>query len=110
LFSSRECTALTGWHWQLAAGAGSGEAWQPSGSPAPEYQIEALRRMVIALGGQLSVLIQPGTQPGALPAWLDAPSRPLIEAVKRQFDPKQQLSRGRLPGVAAPLKSLHSGS
>jgi len=110
LFSSRECTALTGWHWQLAAGAGSGEAWQPSGSPAPEYQIEALRRRVIALGGQLSVLIQPGTQPGALPAWLDAPSRPLIEAVKRQFDPKQQLSRGRLPGVAAPLKSLHSGS
>ena len=110
LFSSRECTALKGWHWQLAAGAGSGEAWQPSGSPAPEYQIEALRRRVIALGGQLSVLIQPGTQPGALPAWLDAPSRPLIEAVKRQFDPKQQLSRGRLPGVAAPLNSLHSGS
>jgi len=110
LFSSREGTALTGWHWQLAAGAGSGEAWQPSGSPAPEYQIEALRRRVIALGGQLSVLIQPGTQPGALPSWLDAPSRPLIEAVKRQFDPKQQLSRGRLPGVAAPLNSLHSGS
>ena len=110
LFSSREGTALTGWHWQLAAGAGSGEAWQPSGSPSPEYQIEALRRRVIALGGQLSVLIQPGTQPGALPAWLDAPSRPLIEAVKRQFDPKQQLSRGRLPGVAAPLNSLHSGS
>jgi len=110
LFSSRECSALKGWHWQLAAGAGSGEAWQPSGSPAPEYQVEALRRRVIALGGQLSVLIQPGTQPGALPAWLDAPSRPLIEAVKRQFDPKQQLSRGRLPGVAAPLKSLHSGS
>jgi glycolate oxidase FAD binding subunit len=43
----------------------------------------------------------PGTQ--ALPAWLDAPSRPLIEAVKRHFDPKQQLARGRLPGVASPL-------
>ena len=64
----------------------------------------------MALGGQLSVLIQPGpgTQPGALPAWLDAPSRPLIEAVKRQFDPKQQLSRGRLPGVATPLNSARS--
>jgi glycolate oxidase FAD binding subunit len=57
----------------------------------------------MALGGQLSVMIQPGAQPGALPAWLDAPSRPLIEAVKRQFDPKQQLCRGRLPGVAAPI-------
>ena len=110
LFSSRECTALKGWSWQLAAGAGSGEAWQPSGSPTPEYLIEALRRRVMALGGQLSVLIQPGTQPGALPAWLDAPSRPLIEAVKRQFDPKQQLCRGRLPGVAAPFNSAHSGS
>ena len=110
VFSSRECTALKGWSWQLAAGAGSGEAWQPSGSPTPEYLIEALRRRVIALGGQLSVLIQPGAEPGALPAWLDAPSRPLIEAVKHQFDPKQQLSRGRLPGVAAPLNSLHSGN
>ena len=104
LFSSRECSVLTGWQWQLAAGAGSGEAWQPSGSPTAEYLIEALRRRVMALGGQLSVLIQPGAQPGALPAWLDAPSRPLIEAVKRQFDPKQQLSRGRLPGVAAPAQ------
>jgi glycolate oxidase FAD binding subunit len=103
LFSSRECTALKDWSWQLAAGAGSGEAWQPSGSPTPEYLIEALRRRVMALGGQLSVLIQPGAQPGSLPAWLDAPSRPLIEAVKRQFDPKQQLCRGRLPGVAAPI-------
>ncbi|QNI75276.1 FAD-binding oxidoreductase [Synechococcus sp. MVIR-18-1] len=110
LFSSRECTALKGWSWQLAAGAGSGEAWQPSGSPTPEYLIEALRRRVMELGGQLSALIQPGTQPGALPAWLDAPSRPLIEAVKHQFDPKQQLCRGRLPGVAAPLNSAHSGS
>ena len=110
VFSSRECTALKGWHWQLAAGAGSGEAWQPSGSPTPEYLIEALRRRVIALGGQLSVLIQPGAEPGALLAWLDAPSRPLIEAVKRQFDPKDQLSRGRLPGVAAPFNSPHSGS
>ena len=98
LLSSKECTVLKDWHWQLAAGAGSGEAWQPCGSPTADYQIEALRRRVIELGGQLTVLLQPG----ALPAWLDAPSRPLIEAVKRQFDPKQQLSRGRLPGVAAP--------
>jgi glycolate oxidase FAD binding subunit len=112
LLSSRECTDLSGWHWRLAAGAGSGEGWQTSGHPTPDYQIEALRRRVMALGGQLSLLIQPGTgtHSGALPAWLDAPSRPLIEAVKRQFDPKQQLSRGRLPGVATPLNSTHSGN
>ncbi len=98
LLSSTECAALKDWHWQLAAGAGSGEVWQSCGSPTQDYKIEALRRLVMALGGQLTVLIQPGS----LPAWLDAPSRPLIEAVKRQFDPKGQLSRGRLPGVAAP--------
>ena len=27
----------------------------------------------------------------------------VIEAVKHRFDPKHQLARGRLPGVAAPL-------
>ena len=36
-------------------------------------------------------------------AWGNAPARPIIEAVKRQFDPLQQLSRGRLPGVQAAL-------
>ncbi|MGB5135209.1 MAG: FAD-binding oxidoreductase, partial [Prochlorococcaceae cyanobacterium] len=55
------------------------------------------------LGGHLTVLRQPpGPAGAAVPAWLDAPSRPLIEAVKRQFDPRQQLARGRLPGVQAP--------
>ena len=67
--------------------------------------MQALRRRVEALGGRLSVLIQPASQPPeeTLPAWTDAPSRPLIEAVKRQFDPRLQLSRGRLPGVAKPV-------
>ena len=61
------------------------------------YQVNALRQKVIELGGQLTVLKQP--QGGGLPAWLDVPARPVIEAVKRQFDPRQQLCRGRLPGV-----------
>ena len=43
------------------------------------------------------VLVQTRDQP--LVAWRDTPARPVIEAVKRQFDPLQQLSRGRLPGV-----------
>jgi glycolate oxidase FAD binding subunit len=59
--------------------------------------VEALRRRTQELGGYLTVLRQPAAS--AMPAWLDAPSRPLIEAVKRQFDPLQQLARGRLPGV-----------
>ncbi|MEY3735410.1 MAG: hypothetical protein RLZZ624_468, partial [Cyanobacteriota bacterium] len=44
-----------------------------------------------------TVLRQPAGQ--SLPAWEDAASRPMIEAVKRSFDPLQQLARGRLPGV-----------
>ena len=65
--------------------------------PNPIFQIEALRRQVESLGGQLMVLVQTRDQP--LVAWRDTPARPVIEAVKRQFDPLQQLSRGRLPGV-----------
>ena len=38
--------------------------------------------------------------PDLLPAWEDAPSRPLIEAIKTRFDAKGQLAPGRLPGVA----------
>jgi glycolate oxidase FAD binding subunit len=50
------------------------------------------------------VLRQP---PGScLPAWLDAPSRPLIEAIKDRFDPSGQLAPGRLPGVAQSLSTL----
>jgi glycolate oxidase FAD binding subunit len=80
-------------------------SWQPepaaamagAATPAPTFQIEALRRQVESLGGQLMVLVQTRDQP--LVAWRDTPARPVIEAVKRQFDPLQQLSRGRLPGV-----------
>ena len=80
----------------LAAGSGLGLAWAPAAS-LPVYRAEALRRRCQELGGYLTVLQQPeGT---GIAAWLDAPSRPMIEAIKRQFDPKQQLARGRLPGV-----------
>jgi glycolate oxidase FAD binding subunit len=52
------------------------------------------------LGGWLTVLRQPAD--AGLNAWEDAPSRSLIESVKRRFDPLEQLAPGRLPGVAAP--------
>lgn len=88
----------------MASGSGIGDGWA-SATALPRYRAEALRRRCQQLGGYLTVLRQPGPTAGTqpLPAWLDAPSRPLIEALKRQFDPKQQLARGRLPGVAAPL-------
>ena len=95
LLSDGTLLALKGWQWDLAAGAGCGDGWC-SEATAP-YRVNTLRQTVIDLGGQLTVLKQP--RKAGLPAWLDAPARPVIEAVKRQFDPRQQLCRGRLPGV-----------
>ena len=88
----------------VASGGGIGDGWA-NAAALPRYRVEAVRRRCQQLGGYLTVLRQPAPAPGtqALPAWLDAPSRPMIEAVKRHFDPKQQLARGRLPGVASPL-------
>ena len=84
----------------LGAGAGLGLAWAPEAALA-DHQVEQLRRLCQALGGELIVLKQPETAASPVPAWVDAPSRPWIEAVKREFDPLQQLARGRLPGVQA---------
>ena len=91
--------ALAGLPVVLGAGSGLGIAWATA-SALPTYKVEALRRHCQQVGGYLTVLCQPASS--QLPAWLDAPSRPMIEAIKRQFDPKQQLSRGRLPGVDLP--------
>jgi len=84
----------------LAAGAGLGLAWGP-GATLADHQVEQLRRRCLALGGELIVLRQPASAAPPLPSWLDAPARPWIEALKREFDPLQQLARGRLPGVQA---------
>jgi glycolate oxidase FAD binding subunit len=83
----------------LAAGSGLGLAWAEAGQ-LPGYRVEALRRRCSELGGYLTVLEQPAGS--ALPAWENAPARPVIEALKREFDPLQQLARGRLPGVKTP--------
>ena len=85
----------------IAAGSGLGLAWSQAGPTAAAAAIHGLRGLCRELGGHLTVLRQP--QGSSLPAWEDAPSRPLIEAVKRQFDPLNQLAPGRLPGVATPL-------
>jgi glycolate oxidase FAD binding subunit len=88
--------ALAGLPVCLSAGSGLGNGWATAAA-LPIYRVEALRRTCQQWGGYLTVLRQPAGSP--LPAWLDAPSRPMIEAIKRQFDPGQQLARGRLPGV-----------
>ncbi|NBW63347.1 MAG: FAD-binding oxidoreductase [Synechococcaceae bacterium WB4_1_0192] len=90
--------ALSGIQLSLAAGSGQGLAWA-STATLPTHRVVQLRRRCEELGGQLNVLMQPAG--AGLLAWGDAPARPLIEALKRQFDPRQQLARGRLPGVAA---------
>jgi glycolate oxidase FAD binding subunit len=96
--------SLAGQQVEIAAGSGIGQVWACDGPGGLDGErVHALRQHCQSLGGWLSVLIQP---PGSdLEAWLDAPSRPLIEAVKRRFDPRLQLAPGRLPGVARGLTS-----
>lgn len=98
---------LAGLAVDMAAGSGLGLAWTGPEEPqaaVTSAQVLKLRRLCTELGGHLTVLRQP--RDSSLPAWLDAPSRPLIEAIKRRFDPAGQLAPGRLPGVAQSLSTL----
>jgi glycolate oxidase FAD binding subunit len=89
----------------LAASSGLALTWADAELP-PEW-VEQLRLHCRALGGHLTVLRRPASSDpsanAALPAWEDAASRPMIEAIKARFDPKGQLAPGRLPGVARPI-------
>jgi glycolate oxidase FAD binding subunit len=87
--------AIKTWTLQLGAASGLGLAT----GQAASHQVNELRQQCEVLGGYLTVLQAPQGQD--IQAWGNAPAHPMIEAVKRQFDPLQQLSRGRLPGVAA---------
>ena len=101
VLSSPEMQALQGWSWDLAAGAGCGDGWQPATlAPSSPQAVLALRRKIASMGGTLTVLQQPKDATQRVDAWIDAPAKAVIQAVKRQFDPKGQLSPGRLPGVA----------
>ncbi|MEA5391404.1 FAD-binding oxidoreductase [Cyanobium gracile UHCC 0139] len=107
LVALMQAPVLEGLTVDMAAGSGLGLAWSDPAKPqtvVSSTQVSALRSLCGELGGHLTVLRQP---PGAgLPAWLDAPSRPLIEAIKRRFDPAGQLAPGRLPGVAQRLSTV----
>ncbi len=104
LLFSKELEQLISWNWRMAAGIGVGDGWQSNfetSTPINSHQdIINLRRFIREINGRLMVLKQPDQTLNNLPAWLDAPSRPLIETVKKTFDPKNQLSKGRIPGVA----------
>ena len=90
--------------WQLELGAASGLGLaQADAATAAEHQVHSLRQQCQDLGGYVMVLQAP--VPCRIPAWGDAPAKPLVEAIKRQFDPLQQLCRGRLPGVA-PIEAM----
>jgi glycolate oxidase FAD binding subunit len=93
-----QSAAAMGWQLQLGAASGIGLGLAKLSAMAP-YKVETLRRTCKQLGGYLTVLQGPSPHPIA--AWEDAPSRRVIEAVKHQFDPLQQLCRGRLPGVCS---------
>ena len=93
--------AIKPWTLQLGAASGLGLAT----GQAASHQVAELRQHCESLEGYLTVLQAPQGQD--IQAWGNAPARPVIEAVKRQFDPLQQLSRGRLPGVA-PVQAVRA--
>jgi len=82
----------------IAAGAGRGLAWAARPALA-DHQTEHLRRRCRDLGGELLILQQPTNASPPLPCWETSQSHKWIEAVKREFDPLQQLARDRLPGI-----------
>lgn len=100
---SEEIKVLKHWQLRISAGAGIGDLWQDGSIEENEinsvHQVQKLRDKVHELNGQATLLIQNNTLAERLPAWLDSSSKRIITAIKSQFDPKNQLSKGRLPGV-----------
>ncbi len=80
----------------LAAGSGQGLGWADPGD-LPAHTISSLAERCRSLGGALTLLQQPSSS--ALTNALDCANHSLVAAIKREFDPLQQLARGRLPGL-----------
>ena len=80
----------------LAAGIGQGMGWaDPEDLPA--HKVQTLSERCQSMGGQLTLLQQPSSS--GLTHWPTRANHGLVAAIKREFDPLQQLARGRLPGV-----------
>ena len=58
--------ALKPWTWELAAGAGCGDGWCDAATA--DHQLEALRRSVIRLGGEMTLLKRAAGS--TVPVWL----------------------------------------
>ncbi len=102
LISSSFLKALNGWEWHIAAGIGLGEGWQEKSSCNTSLEeVKKLRKLINSIGGEMTVLIQPASKENYMESWSDSPAKSIIQSVKKQFDPNQQLSIGRLPGVAS---------
>ena len=84
-------------HCALAAGQGQGFAWRWERGLQAD-QVGLLRERCRALGGDLTILIQPTVTNLPLSSWSASSAQRWIQAIKREFDPLQQLARGRLPG------------
>lgn len=80
----------------LAAGIGQGLGWADA-DDLPAHRISSLSERCRSLGGELTLLQQPN--PSDLTSWPERANHTLVAAIKREFDPLQQLARGRLPGL-----------
>ncbi len=105
LINSEELNSLSCWEWRFGAGTGLGEGWEVN-SQTSNYlkstnDISRLRNKITKLGGQVVILIQPFNTINRISAWSNSPSAALIKAIKKQFDPKNQIAIGRLPGVSS---------
>ena len=102
LLETNALNELGAWNYRIAASIGVGETWGEDCKSVTENlmnkKINDLRKKVESLDGHLIILNQPDNTNKRLPSWLDSASKISIESIKTQFDPKQQLSIGKLPG------------
>ncbi len=105
LLKSNQVKRLIDFNWRFSSTLGVGDGWLNNNNLKETFsitnQIKSLREKVLSLSGQLIILNQPNLEKQRLPAWLDAKAKPVIESVKQQFDPKNQLSPGKVPGIKA---------
>ena len=87
---------LHGIRLNLAAGIGQGLGWADA-DDLPAHRISSLSERCRSLGGELNLVQQP--QSSSLTSGTERANHNLVAAIKREFDPLQQLARGRLPGL-----------
>ena len=87
---------LHGIRLNLAAVIGQGLGWADA-DDLPAHRISSLSERCRSLGGELNLVQQP--QSSSLTSGTERANHNLVAAIKREFDPLQQLARGRLPGL-----------